>query len=283
MDTDKLKNISEIIRKFEKNELDYQRIHEIIDGISDINSLYLDDNLLKIVCSGIYNHNFSQFELEHRKQLIDIVLKKGIDKNFKFGRYSAPLLFYVENKNIFEYLCNVGFDPNERLTISGYEGRPYFSLHHDFHIDIFQIAQKYGFDKSEMTKDNDEIVHLIFNRFIEFDPEILSKIGLEFKETINIPSNLGLSCFQLYVLQSDVSKFTIDNLKTLISTGFDKNYITQKEIAVSEYSFPKGSSSLDIFNAKCLNYNFDKEIVKEIESILSPNNRKEQKKKWWKF
>ncbi len=64
MDTDKLKNISEIIRKFEKNELDYQTIYEIIDGISDINSLYLDDNLLKIVCSGIYNHNFSQFELE---------------------------------------------------------------------------------------------------------------------------------------------------------------------------------------------------------------------------
>jgi len=292
-DTDKLKKISEIIRNSDKEEFDYQTIYDTIESITDINTLYVNDNVLKIVCEGYcvkvisnlnggYDRIFDEADFNFRKKIIDLILIKNIDKNYKFGRYSAPLLFFVEDPNIFEYLCSIGFDPNERIKISDYEGRPYFSLHHDFSFDIYLIAKKYGFNKNEKTKDNDEIIHLIFNRFIEFDTNSIEFLSKEFESTINVPMRSGLSCLQKYVINSDVSKYMIEMINKMLEFGFDKNYKAEKEIEFSEFIFPKGSTALDIFKIKCNNYKYDQTQVSQIEQLLKPTDTRD-KKKWWKF
>ena len=293
MDQEFLNEVSTTIRLVHKTESDYSKIFESIKKISNINATYLDDNILKIICQGsckklIHDANgnskqiFDETDFDNRKKIIDFCIEKGIDTNAKFGRYIAPLLFYVEDENLFEYLCSIGFNPNERLTIEGFKGRPYFSLHHDFQINIFQLALKYGFDKNQKTQDNDEIIHLIFNRFIEFDTSTIVKLSEEFNTSKNIPSRIGLTCLQLYVLRCDVSIYMIENIKKMLQLGFDKNYKTEKDVELSEHFIPAGSSAIDIFKMKCKNVNFDNNLVSIAESLLQPDEQT-SKKKWWKW
>jgi hypothetical protein len=293
MDIEKLKQISELIRLVDKTESDYFNVSGLIKNIENINATYHEDNILKIICQGYCktiatdeNGNqkqiFDKRDFDYRKDFIDLCINKGVDRDLKFGRYKAPLLFFVEDEYLFEYLCSIGFDPNERLITSGFEGRPYFSLHHDFQINIYHIALKYGFDKTQKTLDNQEIIHLIFKRFIEFETSTIEKLSEAFENSKNIPSIEGLTCLQHYILGCDPSNYMIQNLKKMIELGFDKNFKTEMTIEISEYTFPKGSTAFDIFKTKCKGFNFDKKLSSIAENILQPD-RQVESRKWWKF
>jgi len=291
-DEEIIKEIRTIIYNTDGSVEDYNRVIALLNQIENINITDSDCNLLRIVCTGIcykwiekspgeYESVFLERKYSNRRKYIDLIIKRGIDVDYKMGLYNAPLLFFVTDPSTFEYLCSIGFNPNERLALSGYEGYPYFSLHHDFSSKIYLIAKKYGFKPHQIISEGKtNLLHLFFSRFIETFEEEIEVILEDFEDQKNDIDSSGKAPIHRFILGRNLTQegniknnWNLRILKFLIEKGFDPNIRTKNEVSDSENTYPANSSVYDIYIKMSNSYNeFTKnnykDVIEEYKRIL---------------
>lgn len=255
----------------------YDSISLLLAKIDNVNLKYKDENLLYILTRGNFKKNIldnsgkwigyedDTLKINCIKNYIRIILDKGFDKKTKSSIYNAPILFYIEAPEIFEFLCELGFDPNERLSNS-FVGFPYFSLHSAFNWEIYEIAKKYGFNKDfKIPWENGYLTtfHRIIS-FSDFNDEDLKKICFELKSQINTPNpETGLSPLMQFIISRDLNQFTYNHIKILLDNEADVNFLAQNTNDFGDQRHVvKGMTVIDIVDLK------------------GPNNEDEETKYW---
>lgn len=243
-------------------ESERQLIINLLNSFDNINHVHNGVNLLRLIGShtttvvvnvpGVgYRNEVDPSKAQFFRECINRVLDRGINRDFKMGKYQAPLLFFVQDPRLFGHLCACGFDPNERLTDPDHEGYPYFMLHHDFSIDNYRVAKQFGFDPYLPIAEGKNLLQLFFSRFIEFDLSTLREFVDDFPAYKNVPNpTTGLTPLQTYLTAEGGNQFSYEIVRFLLAEGFDKNSKTEKAFFTSDFEIPQRSTALDILNLK---------------------------------
>lgn len=278
MDKEIFKKIESICRKNLITETDFKEINLLIDSINDVNYIENGETFLCIICRQTtrkvvdlpngkgYIHEFDSFKFEFIKTYIDKLIAKGANINEKYGLYNATILFNVEDENIFEYLCLKGANPN--ITII--DELPYFSLHHDFNIKCWKVAKKYNFNYKVTLPDGRNYLHLILDRFLQFQDNTMFTLGNDFKTIINKHNPVsGLTPLHRIVVSSDDNFWNLSNIDLLIKSGANKFSKTLKNIYIDDIVIPKGLNALELLRKLYYKNNIeDEKKFKEIVKLL---------------
>lgn len=280
-DAARFQELIQVLDKWETGDAPKEAVLALIDSFDDINYVWNDRNLLRLLSSqrtvttvnipGIgYRQQDTPEKTEALCACLSRVVERGADTQAKLGIYKAPLLFFAESPALFEHLCRLGLDPNERLKGSGFEGYPYFMLHHDFHIESYRTAKKFGFVIDHPIDAGRNLLQLFFSRFIEFDPEPLRELMEDMDRFKNIPDPVtGLTPLQTYVSGVDCNQFSYPIIVFMLDNGFDKNAVTQQPAWAGDFEMPLYSTAYDILKQKYTVYKPD-EWVKKILALLKP-------------
>ena len=257
-DAEKFRQLTTLLRTIDESKR--VLIGETIDGFNDVNYVSDDSNLLRLICSqrtvttinipGVgYRQQQDPFKEQLLIQCINKVLDRGIDRGVKFGSYKAPILFFAEDPVLFTHLCEEGFDPNERLIQSGYEGYPFFMLHHHFEMNNYKVAKRFGFDPHFPLSRDKNLLQLFFSRFVDFNLDSLEELLIDFDSMKNIPDPVtGMAPIHTYIASVGANNFSYKTVGFLLQHGFDPNVKTEEAFFGSSFEVPAGSTSIDILN-----------------------------------
>lgn len=280
-DAARFQELIRILNGWENGEAEKEAVLSLIDSFDDINYVWNDRNLLRLLASqrtvtaiDIPGIGYRQVDVPQKtdalRACLGRVVERGGDLHAKLGLYQAPILFFAESPALFEELCRLGADPNERLSGSGYEGYPYFMLHHDFHLESYRTTKKFGFDIDHPIDGGRNLLHLFFSRFIEFDIGPFGELVQDLDRMKNIPDPVtGLTPLQTYVSAVDCSQFSYGIISFMLDTGFDKRAGTLQLSYAGDAEVPEGSTAYDILKQKYTQYKPD-EWMKKIMALIQP-------------
>ena len=280
-DKEKYIRISQILNSKEFGEEVFNEVSHLLASFDDINFNLHGDNLLKLFCkqsvskivyltNGEYRHEIDTFKLVLIKMNINVLINKDVDKDHKMGLYNAPVLFFTEDPYIFRYVCELGFNPNERLKLSGYKGYPFFMLHHNYRKENYLTAKEFGFNIKQEISGDKNLLHLFFSKFIEFDVNTIEDLLNDFDENKNdYDTTSGFTPLMMYVSSIDENKYSYEVLEYLVNNGMDIKAKSIKTVWSSDYEIPIGSTVYDIIKIK--NPILNEWDIKMLE-LLNPKN-----------
>lgn len=278
-DADRFLELMRILNTWETGDAQKQAVLSIIDSFDDINYVWSERNLLRLLASqrtitavDIPGIGYRQQDVPEKaaalKACLTRVVEQGGDLHAKLGLYKAPILFFAESPALFEHLCQLGLDPNERLRGSGFEGYPYFMLHHDFHIESYRTAKRFGFAIDHPIDEGKNLLHLFFSRFIEFDLAPLRELMQDLDRFKNIPDPVtGLTPLQAYVLGVECNEFSYPIISFMLESGFDKRAGTLQPAFAGDVEVPTDCTAYDLVKQKYTQYK-PNEWVKKVLALL---------------